>query len=215
MRSVFHRTHAGQFLFDALIVVVGDVLVDPAFQFVVGYPWFSVIHLLFQEAEEIFHGCVVGTRPFSGHALEDLLLLQRLHPGSVLIMPALVGMNGGSVDSLPSDRWQGLMKRFHDEVEGWSFCHTHPDNFAVIQVHDWTQIKLFLACTFEFGDVCRQFLQGMWGGKPAVHSIFSDGSDFALIRFVARLPNEFHTFQRQYTHEPLNFLVIDDVSLCL
>lgn len=112
-----------------------------------------MIHLLLQESEEIFHGRIVGTCPFLGHALEDELLLQHLHPGAVLVMPALVGMDGCPVDRLFLDDGRGLAQRFHDEVEGRPFCHTHPGDFAVIQVHNQTQIKLLFPYAFEFRDV--------------------------------------------------------------
>lgn len=99
MNSVFHRAHAGRFLLDVFVVVVVDVPISWQLQFFIRDPFFSVVHFLFKQDEEVLHGRVVGTRRLSGHALENPVLLQCLHPGPVSVMPALVGVGGCPLSS--------------------------------------------------------------------------------------------------------------------
>ena len=57
----------------------------------------TVVDFSFQDAEEVFHGCVVVAVAFSRHALEDVVFFQHDLIGGHLVAPAAIGVEGTSV----------------------------------------------------------------------------------------------------------------------
>ena len=55
------------------------------------------IDFSFQDAEEVFHGCVVAAIAFSRHALEDVVFFQHGLIGGHLVAPATIGVKGAAV----------------------------------------------------------------------------------------------------------------------
>ena len=54
-------------------------------------------HLIFEPAKECFHNAIVVAIPFSGHGLNDLMLLKFASICCVLVLPALIRMHNQSI----------------------------------------------------------------------------------------------------------------------
>lgn len=89
---ILHRAQAVQFHFDALIVVVIDVLGNADFQILGGFELPRSEELAFERSKEALHCSVVEAIALARHALRDAVAFEMALIGRHLIMPTLVRM---------------------------------------------------------------------------------------------------------------------------
>ena len=200
-------------------VVPSDVLVYrtperiEAFEF----RFMPVKHFVLHRREERFHYAVVEAVPLPRHRLEDPPAFQLLHVPSVLVLPALVGMEYEALEVIPEgergvEHPLGLRKV---RVEAQVIC----DDPAVVHVLDRAQVA-FPPREVELAHVRRPLLVrprareiGFVMDLAVLPDVFGYDQvvrDLADVPFVGVVMDGFPPRGKPgFPHQPLHFLVVD------
>ncbi len=176
----------------------------------------AVIDFSFQDAEEVFHGCVVVAVAFSRHALKDVVFFQHGLIGGHLAAPATIGVESAAVRAAVGPFDGFFQASQHGDAVGL-IGEDVADDFQIVHVHVRIEVEflclkfsgLIFDVVFKFRGVSGNFLVGDAGVEASIDSVFLYFADDAFVGVVLLVFSAIGTNLKAHDlNQSLNFLFV-------